>query len=138
MRNFNLKLQVKLVLLVYLSTFFCQNSFAQNRWELDSGGKIVWKIKDRLPHSDHIEMSGDSISVILNYTVNPDRSFKLERKLVWPMLRTIPNNTHASLIRLVNDDCLEKVLVNGKSLQSVETSAISLNGLMEIKIIRKG
>ncbi|MCK3683471.1 hypothetical protein [Maribellus sp. YY47] len=121
------------IMAICATAFFGLNANAQNRWELAPDGKITWKISDKLPHSDHIEMSGDSISVILNYTVIADRSFKLERKLVWPMLRTIPNNTHASLIRWVNDDCLSKVLVNGKALQNIETTSLAHGGLMEVK-----
>jgi len=133
MKKLHFKKVFSFVLVASLGVFLSLNSSAQNRWELASGGKIIWKINDKLPHNDHIEMSGDSISVILNYAVKEDRSFKLERKLVWPMLRTVPNNTHASLIRLVNDDCLEKVLVNEKPLQTVATLSIELGGLMKIK-----
>ncbi|MFV0592728.1 MAG: hypothetical protein ACK5M7_15190 [Draconibacterium sp.] len=133
MKKIHFKSFWKLGMLTIVGTALCLHSFAQNRWQLAANGKIMWKMDGNLPHSDHIEMSGDSISVILNYTVNTDRSFKLERKLVWPMLRTIPNNTHASLIRQLHDDYLEKILVNGKPLHTIETNAIILGGLMEIK-----
>ena len=31
---------------------------AQNRWEINPEGGITWKIEGRIPHEDHIEMSG--------------------------------------------------------------------------------
>jgi len=103
-----------------------------SRWKLSPDGGIVWQIGANLPHSDHVEMSGDSLSVILRYGVNSDRSFQLQRRLVWPMLRTIPNNTHASFILDENEDCLSKVRINGELMPALETSAIKLYGMIEV------
>ena len=44
-------------------------------------------------------MSGLKVSAVLRYGVNADGSFELNKSMIWPMLRTIPNNTHASLMR---------------------------------------
>ncbi len=120
-------------ILLFISLFIVGSLFAENRWKLMPGGEISWQIGEGLPHSDHIEMSGDSVSVILRYAVEADRTFHLERQLVWPMLRTIPNNTHASLIHSVNDDCQSTIMVNGQSLQQLETTEISLHGLMQVR-----
>lgn len=120
-------------ILLFISLFILGSLYAENRWTLMPGGQISWQIGEGLPHSDHIEMSGDSVSVILRYAVEADRSFHLERQMVWPMLRTIPNNTHASLIHSVNDDCLSTIKVNGQSLQQLETTEISLHGLMQVR-----
>ncbi|MDP4201067.1 MAG: hypothetical protein Q8861_00105 [Bacteroidota bacterium] len=119
--------------LLFISLFVLGSLLAENRWKLMPGGQISWQIGEGLPHSDHIEMSGDSISVILRYSVGADRSFHLERQLVWPMLRTIPNNTYGSLIHSVNDDCLSTIKVNGQSLEKLETTEISLHGLMQVR-----
>lgn len=104
-----------------------------NRWKLNTSGSISWITDNRLQHADHIEMSGDSISAILRYKVNADQSFQLERQLVWPMLRTIPNNTHASLIRSISEDLIGKVNVNGRPIKGEKVEEISLNGLMTVK-----
>ena len=45
---------------------------AQNRWKIEKDGGILWEIKDRLPHDDHIEMSGEQLSVVLRYGVNAE------------------------------------------------------------------
>lgn len=70
------------------------------RWALAEDGSITWGAAEGAPlapHRDHIEMSGRQVSLILRYGVDDAGALWLERHLVWPMLRTIPNNTHASL-----------------------------------------
>jgi hypothetical protein len=59
-------------------------------------------------------MSGLKVSLIVNYGVDENGAAWVTRDIVWPSLRTIPNDTHASLIRRdvpgtlgikVNDRC---------------------------------
>jgi hypothetical protein len=38
------------------------------RWTLADNGSIVWEIDNRIPHNDHIEMSGKQLSVVLRYS----------------------------------------------------------------------
>ena len=92
---------MKKFLFVFLFwTLVCGGTLsAQNRWSINPDGSISWNVKDRIPHYDHIEMSGLKVSTVLRYGVNADGSFELNKSMVWPMLRTIPNNTHASLMR---------------------------------------
>ena len=82
------------------------------RWEMNTDGSISWRIDSKIPHNDHIEMSGKRISCVLRYGVSADGSFHATRSLVWPMLRTIPNNTHASLTRRFGQDAFDLVTVN--------------------------
>jgi len=49
------------------------------------------------------------------------------------MLRTIPNNTHASLIRTFNLDLPNFININGKQIKNEKTQEIALNGLMTVK-----
>ena len=106
------------------------------RWDMNPDTSIVWKIKDDIPHYDHIEMSGKRISVVLRYGVNQDRTFSVNKSLVWPMLRTIPNDTHASLMRRYDWDALDCVTVDGKSLLSGEqVKEISIKGRLTAKSI---
>lgn len=101
-----------------------------NRWSIDADGAISWTIDKRIPHSDHIEMSGLKISAILRYGVNADGSFFLDRSLVWPSLRTLPNNTHASLTRHFRWNVMDMITVNGSSLTNEKVIKISLCGMM--------
>lgn len=106
---------------------------AQQRWDIGQDGSICWKVKDRLPHGDHIEMSGLKVSTVLRYGVNADSSFFLNKSIVWPMLRTIPNNTHASLMRRFAWNALDMVNVNGQSLSDEKVDRITLNGTLAVE-----
>lgn len=106
---------------------------AQNRWEINPEGGITWKIEGRIPHEDHIEMSGQQVSTVLRYGVDAQGAFVLNRSLVWPLLRTIPNNTHASLMRRFAWRVTDLVEVNGRSLPAEQVESITLNGTMEVK-----
>jgi len=103
---------------------------AGDRWRIDSDGSIVWQINKQLPHFDDIEMSGLKVSTTLRYGVRADSSFFCERGMIWPMLRTIPNNTHASLMRRFASNVLEMISVNGKSVSGEKVSQIKLNGII--------
>jgi len=92
----------------------------------------VWNIDERIPHYDHIEMSGEQVSTVLRYGVNADGSFALERSMVWPMLRTIPNNTHGSLMHRFAVDYPSQLIVNGMSLGNEKVKQIRLNGKLTV------
>lgn len=93
-------------------------SYAQQRWHLNQNGGITWKIKSGdKAHSDHIEMSGLKVSTVVRYGVDDDGRFLLNRGMVWPMLRTIPNDTHASLMRKLGWNPLENVLINNAQIK---------------------
>src|SRR5690349_19518540 len=66
------------------------------RWELVPDGGIRWNVTTSRPHTDHIEMSGQQLSAIITYGTNDRQELLVKKQLVFPMLRTIPNNTHAS------------------------------------------
>ncbi|MDE7472379.1 MAG: hypothetical protein K2M68_02220 [Muribaculaceae bacterium] len=106
---------------------------AQSRWQIAGDGSINWTIDQRIPHYDHIEMSGEKVSAVLRYGVNPDGSFSLERSVVWPMLRTIPNNTHASLTRRFAHDFIAPVMVNRLTLNNEEVESMSLDGKLTVR-----
>jgi hypothetical protein len=128
------KITILLLLLAPL-VFFVSESRAQDyrRWKMNNDGSISWDINNNEPHSDHIEMSGKSISCVLRYGVAADGSFHATRSLVWPMLRTIPNNTHASLTRRYGQDGFEWVTINYKPIEQEKVSSITLNGTLIVK-----
>ena len=108
-------------------------SYAQQRWHLNQNGGITWKIKSGdKAHSDHIEMSGLKVSTVVRYGVDDDGRFLLNRGMVWPMLRTIPNDTHASLMRKLSWNPLENVLINNAQIKE-QVRSISLDGTMEVE-----
>lgn len=79
-------------------------SSAADRWTILPDSFVInMNIEaDRLPHADHVEMSGKKMAVVLYWSLDSNATFGLNRALVFPMLRTIPNNTHASL--MINND----------------------------------
>ncbi|MBK9642827.1 MAG: hypothetical protein IPO72_16505 [Saprospiraceae bacterium] len=105
------------------------------RWQMNHDGSISWQIDTSIPHNDHIEMSGKRISCVLRYGVAADGSFHATRSLVWPMLRTIPNNTHASLTRQFALDGFELVTVNYKPIVSEKVISITIKGTLLVKSI---
>lgn len=106
---------------------------AQSRWSINPNGSISWEVKGRIPHYDHIEMSGLKVSAVLRYGVNADGSFELNKSMIWPMLRTIPNNTHASLMRRFAWNASDMVSVNGQSLSGDKVGKITLDGTMTVE-----
>lgn len=105
---------------------------AQPRWSINHDGSISWEVKGGIPHYDHIEMSGLKVSTVLRYGVNADGSFELNKSMIWPMLRTIPNDTHASLMRRFAWNASDMVSVNGQSLSGEKVSKITLDGEMTV------
>lgn len=123
----------KVVLFIYLVFSYSMGIYAQQRWHLNQDGGISWEVKSGdNAHSDHIEMSGLKVSTVVRYGVDDEGKFLLNRGMVWPMLRTIPNDTHASLMRKLGWNPLENVLINNVQIKE-QVRRISLDGTMEVE-----
>lgn len=106
----------------------------ETRWSIPDGEGISWSPKaGQIPHYDHIEMSGEQISTVLRWGIEPDGSFTLDRSLVFPMLRTVPNNTHASLTRHISTDIAALPVIDGMNLCSEKVEKVSLNGALKVE-----
>ena len=122
----------------FLLAIFCFTpliSVAQqldNRWQLADSNSITWNPLQNLPHHDHIEMSGKYVSAVVRYGVNTDKSFAISLDIVWPMLRTIPNNTHASLTRTFSFDALKQININKKAAKDEIVNEVRLNGKLQV------
>jgi hypothetical protein len=103
-------------------------------WSLNQEGGITWT-NDGRAHTDHIEMAGRQMAVVLHYGITAEGRFSCERHLVFPMLRTIPNDTHASFIRYVNWEPLQSVLIGQSRLidRKEQVDSISLKGMMTVQ-----
>ena len=123
----------KVVLFICLVFSYSVGIYAQQRWHLNQDGGISWEVKSGdNAHSDHIEMSGLKVSTVVRYGVDVEGKFLLNRGMVWPMLRTIPNDTHASLMRKLGWNPLENVLINNAQIKE-QVRRISLHGTMEVE-----
>lgn len=123
--------------LILIAIFFCLNSQAQNRWNLDSDGGISWNVKQGEAHSDNIEMSGRFISVITTYGVDSDGKLTGRKQLVFPMLRTIPNDTHASLSYTFGPESEPTIKINNRTVSEVVTR-FSLRGILTTESVING
>ena len=126
---------MKQTLAITVLFFICFSVKAQdlNRWELMDNGGIIWNITDKIPHNDHIEMSGKQLSVVLRYGVDSTGAFILNRSIVWPMLRFQPNQTHDHLNRRFAHNITDLVLVNNSQLNREKVQTIALDGVMTVK-----
>ena len=105
----------------------------KTRWTIGTDGNgILWKTSEGLPHEDHIEMSGEMVSCVLRWGVDSDRTFHSEKSLVFPMLRMIPNNTHASMNFRIATDIPSLLAVNGRSLIREQAKSVKINGMVEM------
>lgn len=148
MKIFHKQIAILSVVLFFISNalYAQQNVLPQqiDRWAIQQDGSIFWKIGDRLPHADHIEMSGQKVSIWVQYEVDSLRRLHLKRTVVFPTFRMKPNDTHASLMQVISDDELPKIFINGKPLKDdlinghrivglqEQVTGIRQNGIMEI------
>lgn len=108
-----------------------------DRWQLDQGKGIYWDVsKDsRLPHEDFLEMSGRLVSLIVHYGVDNEGRLTLSRKIIWPALRTIPNDTNASLSQYYYEDSAPKIYMNNHPVDDEKPYYMALDGVLTIKSI---
>lgn len=92
---------------------------------------IVWKVKKDQVHSDNIEMSGLGTDYIVSYGVEKDGCLQLSRHCVYPTLRTIPNDTHASFQLNIDSDKVPQIFING-TFSEERAVEFRLNGILSV------
>lgn len=112
-----------------------EKKIVQDRWQLANGEGIRWDVANekRLPHVDHLEMSGRLVSLYVEYGVDSSGKLMLSQKVVWPTLRTIPNDTHASLQKEYKEALRPTILINGEKLEEEKPYSITFDGILIIK-----
>ncbi|MCZ4338868.1 hypothetical protein [Shewanella colwelliana] len=98
-------------------------------WQLAEQG-IRWQVGQ--PHSDQLEMSGLQISAVINYGVDETGNTALSRTLVWPMLRTLPNDTHASLIRTFSTSVMPQLTLDGEVVTNRGLVEVIFDGVLTL------
>ena len=89
-----------------------------DRWSIQPDGSIEWKIDTRLPHNDHIEMSGEKVSLWMQYGVDTSGRSNYVRTIVFPTYRLLPQRTIAHMMYNVNDAELPRFLINDRLLKA--------------------
>jgi hypothetical protein len=103
-----------LLISVSLSSFAQSLPVQQDRWTIERDGSIKWKIDTRLPHSDHIEMSGQKVSLWMQYEVDSSKKPILNRTVVFPTFRLLPVRTVAHMMYDVKDAELPHFIINDR------------------------
>lgn len=114
------------------------NAFSQQYWDLEKDGSIGWTIKPGQIHNDHIEMSGKQLSAIVRYGIDASGKTLLSRKLIFPMLRTIPNDTRGNLVKEFTGNITDSLTIDGQAILE-KPQYFSIRGLLNSKsILKKG
>jgi len=100
------------------------------RWQID-GDTIRWQVKDI--HRDQLEMSGRQVSAVIDYGSQADGSLLLARTVVWPMLRTIPDDTHASLIRKFGAEASPTIAIDGRPAGAEHLQQVRFDGRLALQ-----
>lgn len=125
---------MKLRKIFLAAAIFCSalSGAAGNIWDITDNGTIKWNIKDNIPHEDHLEMSGQKISVVVRYGVNADGSFDINRSLVFPMLRLKPNKTQSNLKQRFDVNIPGIVTVDELTLTEEKVTDVAFDGVMTV------
>jgi len=105
----------------------------ENRWVVNGNHSVQWETsKGELPYNDHIEMSGLRASVVYYWGVDAQKQFSMDRHLVFPMLRTIPNNTHASWMPRCDVDFLKGMTANKRYMSPQQVKQVTIDGVLKV------
>jgi hypothetical protein len=108
----------------------CLRAPAQHRrWLMSPDGGIAWQVESQAPHTDRMELSGRRISAIITYGVDSAGELVLRRRLVFPMLRTRPNNTRGSLQDSFDGNIIDSITADGRRLKE-RPVAFTINGYL--------
>ena len=97
-------------------------------WHLE-GNTLVWDVTPGQQHRDNYEMSGLYCDCITDYGLRADGSLYLAHSCYFPTLRTIPNDTHATLE--VKTEELPWLLEHGEPLRECPTQ-FRLDGTLTV------
>lgn len=96
------------------------------------GNGIYWKVESGKAHYDNIEMSGFGAGFFVSYGTDEKGSLYLSRHCIYPTLRTIPNDTHASFQLDISPDKIPQIFINGIPCEE-KAVGFELNGYLTAK-----
>lgn len=126
------KLKVIALLLLVIASQLSRAQ-ASDRWKIKDDGAICWEINNNIPHTDHVEMSGQQLSVVLRYGVDAQGAFLLNRSLVFPMLRMKPNKTQSNLKQRFQEDIPAMITIDDLTMTDEQVKVITFNGIMRVE-----
>ncbi|MFD0941114.1 glucosidase family protein [Pedobacter boryungensis] len=90
----------------------------QDRWIIQADGSINWKLDKRLPHTDHIEMSGEKVSMWVEYGIDSASKSTINRTIVFPTFRMLPDATRTHISYSFTDNDLPRFYINNRLLKT--------------------
>lgn len=124
-----------LIVVPALGVLSLQAAEPATRWTMEDSGAIRWTIDEtNIPHEDHLEMSGQQLSVVLRYGVDASGAFHLNRALMFPMLRIIPlTRTQNHLKQRIDIDIPKLVTVAEMTPQGEKVKSVTFDGLLRVE-----
>ncbi|SFE49846.1 hypothetical protein SAMN05518672_10710 [Chitinophaga sp. CF118] len=150
-----MKLTINKILVSFLAFQLPSLLFAQqhdlpqqtDRWAIQPDGSIKWTINGWLPHTDHIEMSGEKVSVWVQYGLDSAGRSSVLRTVVFPTFRMLPDVTRSHIDYTFLDNELPRFFINNRQLKmdlaigkksgnlSYNIKSICHKGIMQIDAI---
>jgi len=131
-------LKAKVLLVFFISISFIvfskekikSKTDESTRWELGQNSDIVWNVArdKKLPHSDHLEMSGRKVSVIVTYEIDPGKKLKVNKLSIWPEM--ILKYDYRSYLK-DNYNIEPQISIEGKELSLPNVDEVRFNGILE-------
>lgn len=125
------KTQLLALLFFLFSTLMVQAQRDFVRWSLAPDGGITWSVKPGEPHNDNIEMSGKQISSIVTYGTDANGELTLKKRLIFPLLRKLPNKTSSHLAQEFGSESQPKITVNGAEMKELPVS-FHIKGILSV------
>ena len=97
MEELSIYRSINMIKILFIPFLFVSGSlFAQSYnlpvqndwWTIQPDESIEWKIDNRLPHNDHIEMSGEKVSLWMQYGVDTSGKSNFIRTIVCKKIAT--------------------------------------------------
>ena len=102
-----------------------------SRWHILNNGSIEWTVKPGDPHFDHIEMSGQQVSMHVRYAVDIAQNPDLLRTIIFPNFRMKPNDTHGTLMVSFTASDLPRFFLNMTPMKPSLINGYQNPGLIE-------
>jgi len=117
-----LKNTATLTLLLFIANFKLHSQqialpMQNDRWSIQPNGSITWQTSKALPHADHIEMSGEKVSLWIDYRIDTAGVLRIIRKVVFPTFRMLPDDTRSHIAYTFQDNELPRIYISNKLLK---------------------
>jgi hypothetical protein len=123
--------RVVVLLLALMGSVALHGQSGANRWSIADNGGIEWPVKADDPHFDHIEMSGELVSLWVGYSVDSSRNLSVTRTVIFPTFRLKPNDTHGTMMTTFTDQDLPRFFLNMTPLRPSLINGYPNKGLNE-------